>query len=110
MPSCAPTSKSGFPLTSKPGKLLSFYSGPNSSEEFRKRYFERVGELDQIFQRRISQRPLNARQVGPVHVGLFGELLLRPLPVVPEPAQPFGKGSFRVFGGNQTPMLWLCRL
>src|SRR4051794_522671 len=29
-PSCLPTSLSGRPLTSKPGKVLSFYSGPNS--------------------------------------------------------------------------------
>ena len=28
-PSCAPMSKPGFPLTSKPRKLLLFYSGPN---------------------------------------------------------------------------------
>jgi hypothetical protein len=32
MPSCAPTSKPGFQLTSKPGKLLSFYSGPNTDQ------------------------------------------------------------------------------
>jgi hypothetical protein len=29
-PSCAPTSEPGFPLMSKPGKLLLFYSGPNN--------------------------------------------------------------------------------
>src|SRR5450432_1296013 len=28
-PLCVPAAKSGLPLTSKPGKLLLFYSGPN---------------------------------------------------------------------------------
>src|ERR1700685_248544 len=43
MPSCAPTSKSGLPLTSKPGKLLSFYSGPNT--KVRRRLSSRSGRL-----------------------------------------------------------------
>jgi len=34
-PSCAPMSKPGFPLTSKPRKLLLFYSGPNSLAELK---------------------------------------------------------------------------
>src|ERR1700742_906745 len=49
IPSCVPTSKSGFPMTSKPGKLLSFYSGPNRkgrASEFLRANPSHVVQLD----------------------------------------------------------------
>jgi integrase len=49
---------------------------------------EDIRQLHQTFQRRVPQRPLDTRQVRPVHVCRFRQFFLRPFPFAPEFAEP----------------------
>ena len=63
-------------------------------EQLGEAYVERLGELCQVLQGRVSECPLDAAEVRPMHRRFFGKPLLRPSFLRSKVTNPSGELSF----------------
>jgi hypothetical protein len=70
--------------------LLGLFPGPGSSrpsKELGRVNFEDGGQFLDYLQPHVGHGPLDPAEVGPIYLGIMGQLLLRDLPLMPEAAE-----------------------